>query len=171
MIRFERNRNPKEVMEIGLAQKIPEWMKEDPENDRYIYEKYMDVWMWALESGEYDVVFPYIAERNGEKWYFDTIDVGNYANELLWESVAHNNLKAVEAILTIPNLFPEEAMTPEFGTTLIKEINPDTGRPYRTALFGNIIELARTRGFTDLIDPLVEYYHNEYNRIRKREES
>lgn len=172
MINFERHRNPKEVLDIGLAKKIPEWMDKEPGSGIYSPDKYMDVWMWALEMGMnytmYDIVFPYIAERNGEKWYKEIIDIGDYANELLWESVAHNNIKAVKAILTIPNLFPEEAMTTEFGTTLIKEINPSTGKPYRTALFGNIIELARTRGFTDLIDPLVEYYHNEYNRFRKR---
>jgi len=171
MIRFERNRDPKEVLEVGLAEAIPKWMKEDPNNDRYLYEKYMDVWQWALKSGEYDIVFPYIVERNGKKWYFDTVDISDYANELLWESVAHNNLNAVNAILTVPNLFPEEAMSMEFGTTLIKEINPATGKPYRTAFFGNIIELARTRGHKDLIDPLVNYYHEEYNRIRTREES
>jgi len=171
MIKFERGRNPKETLDIGLAQKIPEWMAKDPFGFEYNHKKYMDVWNWALRSSNYDIVFKYIADRNGEKWYSETIDISNYANELLWESVAHNNLAAVQAILTIPNLFPEEAISREFGTTLIKEINPATGRQYRTALFGNIIELARTRGHKGLIDPLVNYYHEESDRIRKRKES
>jgi hypothetical protein len=167
MIKFERGRNTKEILDVGLAQKIPEWMAIDPFGDGYDPQKYMDVWIWALKSSNYDVVFRYIVDRNNEKWFSEVIDVSEYGNELLWESVAHNNIEAVKALLAVPNLFPEEAMSREFGTTLIKEINPATGSPYRTAFFGNIIELARTRGFSDLIDPLLEYYHEEYNRFRK----
>lgn len=171
MISFERGRNPKETLEIGLAQKIPEWMEKNNKDGYYTHKNFMDVWNWALEFEEYDIVFPYMVSLNGEDWYGVRVEMDAFANELLWESVAKNNLKAVKAILTIPDLFPEEAMTRDFGTTEIKEINPDTGNPYRTALFGNIIELAKTKGYVDLIDPLVNYYHEEYNRFRKREKS
>ena len=173
MIKFERGKDPKETLDIGIKQSLPIWMKEDPGKGVYSHKNVMDVWMWALESKkpEYMVVLPYIVSQHGESWYGNIIDVSGYANEMLWEAVSIGNLIAVEAVLTIPNLFPEEAMTLEFGTTLIKEINPATGNPYRTALFGNIVNLAKSRGFSFLVGPLEKYYHNEYNRIRERQES
>jgi hypothetical protein len=174
MIRFERNRDPKEVMDVGLSQQIPEWIAESPFGFEYDHKKYMDVWMWALRSGNYDIVFQYIVDRHLEKWYSEVVDVAEFGNELLWESVAHNNIEAVKALLTVPDLFPEEAMSLDFGTCKLRDqytTRGDLKSPMRTAYFGNIVELARTRGHNDLIDPLVNYYHEEYNRFRTREKS
>lgn len=173
MIRFERDRDPKSVLGIGLFEKLPKMMEDDPGRGVYNIEDPVSVWEWALERNN-KIVLKFIVSQHGKGWYKGKVDVGAYANEMLWEAVSYESEVAVDAILKIPGLFPEEAMSLDFGTCKLKgeyTKRGDTEFPMRTALFGNLINLAKTHGTHKIEELLENYYHSEIDRIRKRKKS
>ena len=111
ILTFERNRGVKQVLDLGIAKQLPGWMR----NSGFSYEKYGDIWLWAmnkhLTGNPKDFIFPFIVNMRGKKWYKDTIIIGmDDNNELLWESVSVLCYPAVKAILEIPNLFQEAVL-------------------------------------------------------------
>lgn len=165
---FERNRDPKQVLNVGIAQKLPIWMKDSG----YSHEDYYDVWRWAMEEGK-DFIFPYIVERRGKKWNTETIRIGmEDNNSLLWESVSTNCLAAVKAILEVPDLFSEEVLTMEYGTSRLKEtyMRGDTKTHFRGTNFAQYLSLAMTQAKGDfrLQDALKNYYEDELRKRKKR---
>lgn len=162
MSTFERNRDVKEALDLGIAQKLPGWLKETV----WSHEDYFDVWRWAM-SEKKDFMFPYIVDRRGEKWYGnDTIVIGMEDNNgLLWESVSEMCFPAVEAILKVPNLFSEEILNMNVGTSMLREtfMRRDREVPYRATNLGAFAQLAMTQGQGDwkILDALKKYHKDE----------
>jgi hypothetical protein len=156
---FERNRDVKMALDLGIAEKLPEWM----EDSHWGYDDYFDVWRWAIEEKK-DFIFPYIVERRGQKWINgEVITVGmEDNNSLLWESVSSNYLPAVQAILEIPDLFCDETFNMKVGASPINEYfyRGETKTSYRATNFGAFVQVAMTngKGHWELKDALTDYY-------------
>jgi len=156
---FERNRDVKTALNLGIAKKLPLWM----EDSGYNYQDYFHVWKWALTEKK-DIIFPYIVERRGTKWYNgEKIKVGMADNNtLLWEAVSENYLPAVKACLEVEGLFAEEAFTLKLGSAILKEtfMRGYQEIPYRSTSFGAFVQLAMTQahGNFELQDALMNYY-------------
>lgn len=161
MPNFERNRDVKDVLDLGIRKNLPVWMKDS----FYDYDDYFDVWKWAIEE-EKDIMFPYIVEKKGKKWWGkDTIIIGmEDNNSLLWESVSSMCYPAVRSILKIPNLFSEEVLTMELGAIPLNEtfMRRDTRINYRATNLGAFAQLAMTNGKGDwrILDALKKYYED-----------
>ena len=159
---FERNKNTKSALQIGLAKKLPELMKDSG----WDYNDYYDVWRWAIAE-EQNYVFPYIVSLRGTKWINgETIMVGMGDNNgLLWESVSSNWYPAVKALLEVPGLFSEEVLTMRYGTSQLKEtfMRGDSVRHYRGTNFAQYLSLAMklAKGNFEIQDALKEYYEKE----------
>jgi hypothetical protein len=158
---FERNRKVEDALNIGVAKNLPIWMKESG----YDYTYYSDVWYWAMNEGK-DFIFPYIVSRKDRNWYGEKIIIGMEDNNtLLWESVSEMCYPAVKAILEVPNLFSEEALTMETGVSYLKErtyLRGDKQIPYRATNLGAFAQVAMTKGEGDwrILDALKKYYED-----------
>jgi len=156
---FERGRNIKTALEMGIAKKLPIWM----EDSGYNYEDYWEVWHWALEKKK-DIIFPYIIERRETKWINgEKIIVGmGDNNALLWEAVSENYLPAVKACLEVEGLFADEVFTLSLQAGILKETfkRGDQRVHYRATSFGAFVQLAMTqaKGNFELQDALMSYY-------------
>jgi hypothetical protein len=159
MLGFERGRDIKTALDMGISKKLPIWM----EDSEYNYKDYFHVWKWALEEKK-DIIFPYIVEKRGSKWYNgEKIKVGMEDNNtLLWESVSENYLPAVEACLKVEGLFADEVFTLDLGTHELKETFKRGSQKvhYRATNFGAFVELAmkQAKGNFELQDSLMSYY-------------
>ena len=158
---FEKNKDTKTALGIGIVKKLPEWM----EDSGWDYKDYYDVWRWAMAEDK-DFIFPYIVSLRGKKWHGETITIGmDDNNSLLWESVAGNSLPAVNAILEIPGLFSKEVLKMEYGTSPLEEtfMRGDSKRHFRATNLGQYLALAMTQANGDfkLQDALKEYYEKE----------
>lgn len=169
-MKFERNRDVKDALEIGIAKKLPVWMK----NTVWDYKNYYDVWNWATEYSK-DFMFPYIVDRRGKKWYSGETIIINMEdnNSLLWSSVSSMCLPAVEAILDIPEkIFEDETLTMDVGTSQLKGFYyRGTAKSfYRGTNFGAYVQLAMTLGKGDfrVKDALTTYY-KKYTKDEVRE--
>ena len=119
-MRFERNRDIKEAIGIGLAKKLPLWMK----NSGYSYKSYFEVWQWALNkckiSERADLVFNWIVGRHKTSWYGPIVDVSGFNNELLWLSIESGNKSAIRALFRVSGLFKKDVtLTLDIGTSEI----------------------------------------------------
>ncbi|HPI82905.1 MAG TPA: hypothetical protein PK122_06785, partial [Candidatus Paceibacterota bacterium] len=91
--------------------------------------------------------------------------------DFLWDSVSEGNVAAVKALLTIPNLFPEEVFILDRGTSELKGQYVERGdekRPMRATNFGAYVNLAsrymhENRPNPEVKQLLLEYY-NKYHR-------
>ena len=155
---FERNRDVKVALEMGIAEKLPEWMKDTI----WKVEDYYDVWRWAIEEKK-DFIFPYIVSLRDTKWYGETIILGmEDNNSLLWESVSAMYAPAVKAILEIPGLFAEEVFNLKIGASPLTQTF-QRGRQrvhYRATNFGAFVQVAMTegKGNWEVKDALMNYY-------------
>jgi len=161
---FTRGIDPKHALGIGLDRKLRSLMR----NTEYVYENYVDVWIWALERKNRSIFFQYIVGMNGKNWVNgEKIDVSNWNNELLWRSLEKNNIEAVKALLRVPDLFRKEIFTLERGTTELEgefSWRGDTKRPMRGTNFGVFVNLA-VEHYPDpeIHDLLLDYYYkNRY---------
>jgi hypothetical protein len=135
---FVRGLDPKQSLGIGLAPKIKAQMS----RSEYDYEDFYEVWKWAMEKKKN--IFSYLIGFNGKNWVNgEKVDLSD--SDFLWESVSEGNVAAVKALLTIPNLFPEEAFTLDQGTSELKDQYVERGHtksPMRATNFGAYVNLA-----------------------------
>ena len=155
---FERGRDVKTALDMGIAKKLPGWM----EDSGYNYNDYFHVWKWAIEEKK-DILFPYIIEKRGSKWYGQKIIVGmGDNNTLLWESVSENYLPAVKVCLEVEGLFAEEVFTLSLQAGILKETFKRGNQRvhYRGTSFGAFLELAmkQAKENFELQDALMDYY-------------
>lgn len=157
---FERGRDVKTALDIGIAKKLPIWMKDS----EYNYEDYWEVWNWALTEKDKGFIFPYIIERREDGWITggDIIVGMEDNNALLWESVAMNCLPAVKACLKVEGLFANEIFSLDLQATILKEsfLRGDRRVHYRGTSFGAFVELAmkQAKGNFEIQDALMDYY-------------
>jgi hypothetical protein len=157
--------DPKQALGIGLGPKIKTMM--EAEDSVFDYENFYQVWEWALKKKK-DFVFPYIVGMNGKKWVNgDIIDASDNNNELLWISIQDGNMQAVKAVLTIPNLFREEILKldqgtselkGEFSTRNISVHDSDGKRAMRATNFGVFVSNAKNKETKNM---LMKYYKKE----------
>ncbi len=155
---FERGQDIKNILNLGIIKNLPEWM----EDSVFDHELYYDVWRWAMEKNK-DIIFPYLVDKNGTKWYEEEIHFGmNDNNGLLWESVYGNYLPAVKAVLKVPHLFDPEVFNLKIGTSLLSEsfMRGDKKIYYGATNFGAYVQLAMTKakGNFEIQDALMTYY-------------
>jgi len=166
---FERNRDVKQTLNLGISRKLPIWM----EDSGYNYEDYFHVWQWALAEKK-DIIFPYIVEKRGTKWYNgEKVKVGMEDNNtLLWEAVSSNYLPAVKACLEVEGLFSDEVFTLKLEAAILKETfqRGDQRVHYRATSFGSFVQVAMTqaKGHFELQDALMNYYR-KYSKDAIRE--
>jgi hypothetical protein len=157
-MRFERGRDIKEVLNIGIMEQLPEWMKDSGLD----YTNYYEVWIWAIRE-EKSFIFPLVVQMRGKKWFEETIVIGMADNNaLLWESVSQNCFPAVEAIMKIEGLFSKEVLNMQYGTSALNEtfMRGDSKRNYRATNLGQFVNLAmlNAKGDFELQDVLTNYY-------------
>lgn len=159
---FERGQDIKKVLDLGIARKLPAWMKDSG----YNYHDHYDIWNWAIKESK-NIIFPYLVEKNGTKWHGNVIHFGMETNnDLLWQSISERCLPAVQAILKIPDLFAKEVLNLKVGTSVLPECyyRGDTKCFYRATNFGAYVSLAANgaKGKFELQDTLMTYYR-KYN--------
>jgi hypothetical protein len=112
---FQRGIDPKQALNVGWSKKLPQLMK----NSGYDYKNYWDVWEWALKNKK-DWVFPYIVSLKGKPWYGgEIVDLSNWNNEMLWTAIEEGRIEAIKALMIAPDLFREETLTEEEGTSTL----------------------------------------------------
>ena len=148
-MKFIRNADPKVSLGIGLGKEIENMMSKQ---SMYNFDNYYDVWAWALENEKNDV-FSYIVNMNGKIWINgDKIDVSDFNNELLKQSIIFHNIVAVKCLLSIPNLFSKEVFTLEQGTSKLKN---------QFVYRGHTKISMRATNFGVFINLVVEHYPNK----------
>jgi hypothetical protein len=157
---FTRGMDPKQSLGIGLDTKLKSLMKDT----QYDYLAIEDVWRWALERKSRYIFFDYVVGLNGKKWANGSvIDVSAWNNELIWHSIAAQNIAAVKALLKIPSLFRKEAFKLDQGTSELEGefvIRGESKRPMRATNFGVFLNLAsKTYPNDEIRDMLMEYYN------------
>ena len=116
-------------------------------------------------------LFPSHDSLNGKKWVNgEKIDFSD--PDYLWDSVSEGNVAAVKALLTIPNLFPEETFILDHGTSELKGQYVERGdekRPMRATNFGAYINLASRYMHENRPNPEVKQllldYYNKYHGL------
>lgn len=157
-MKFERGRDIKEALNVGIVKQLPDWMKDSG----FDYTDHYDVWKWAIQE-EKNFIFALIVKMRGKKWFEETIVIGMADNNsLLWESVSSNWLPAVEAILKVKGLFSDEVLTMKYGTSALNEtfMRGDSKRHFRATNLGQFVHLAmiQAHGDFELQDALTNYY-------------
>lgn len=161
---FHRTYDVKATLELGIEEKLPEWMKDSG----YDINDYFYVWKWAMEEGK-DFIFPYIVQKRDEFWRNATkITIGMEDNNaLLWESVVEMCYPAVKEILKLPDLFSQEVFNLKVGASLLTEYfyRAETKRNYRATNFGAFVQVAMEKGKGDwrIKDELMNYYRKYSN--------
>ena len=164
---FVRGADPKQALGIGLGPKIKNWMSHSRD---FSYDDIFEVWTWALRRKK-DIVFPYLVGLNGKKWVNgEKIDFSD--PDFLWDSVSEGNVAAVKALLTIPNLFPEEVFILDQGASELKGQYVERGdekRPMRATNFGAYVNLASRYMHENRPNPEVKQllmdYYNKYHGL------
>ena len=163
---FERNRDIKESLELGLSKDIPKWIGDNAE---YNYTDYIDVWKWTLDRKwrkieRQKAIFDLIVNRRNKRWYNDIVDLSACNNELLWLSIDKNNEYAVRALLCVSGLFRKELLTLDMGTSILEGefiSRGGTEFPLRGTNLGTHIWMANQKGLHNLGELVKEYYENE----------
>ena len=162
---FQRGLDPKQSLGIGLGPKIKNWMSH---NSEYDYEIFWDVWNWSIRRKKN--IFSYLLSLHGKNWVNgEKIDFTD--PDYLWESVSEGNADAVRALLNIPDIFEEETLNLDLGTSELKGQfikRGDTERPMRATNFGAYLHLASHSMYEnhpneEVKNLLLEYY-KKYKR-------
>ena len=164
-LNFVRGLEPKQSLGIGLAPKIKVQMS----RSEYEYENFYEVWKWALAKKKN--IFSYLVKFNGENWVNgERVDLSD--PDFLWESVSEGNVEAVKALLTIPNLFPEEAFILDQGTSELKDQYVERGHtkmPMRATNFGSYVNLAsrymHENNPNKEVEAMLMDYYSKYSKI------
>ena len=161
---FERGRDLRVTMGLGIAEQLPDMMKDSP----YDIEDYYDVWNWGINEDQH-FIFAYIVGMKGKKWFNgDIVEIGMVDNNgLLWISVSEMCLPAIQALLKIPDLFCKEVLNMKYGTSPLEEkfMRGNRKIPFRGTNFGAFYHLAmvQAHGNFEIQDALHDYYKKYKN--------
>jgi hypothetical protein len=167
---FVRNKDIKEVLQLGIAKDIPKWMNNNQWG--YSHKDYIEVWKWAMEHRFHKkerrkLIFDFIVGRNKTRWYDQIIDVSGYNNELLWLSIDNQEETAVRALLSISGLFEKETLNLKNGVSKLNGQFTERGDKKLQLMGTNLgahIFLAEQNGCLNIKEMLINYYNNEIQK-------
>lgn len=108
LVQFERGIQPKVSLNIGMLPKLRQLLEEYKDLSECDINDVNEIWKFLLLIEENNF-FSWLVSFHKKKWINGKIiDISENNNDLLWESIEKENVRAVKSILTIPNLFKKE---------------------------------------------------------------